>query len=182
MIPTCPTIRVYVLRGFAEKLRVEDEYFNEDEFDEDLSDYLKHDWAKVTRVFVDKSLKTGDTEHGYGTEVESAGRWSQHGFSVSHPLFGDRAEPKIPFPFPVSYDLNVMPPLAFPLTVDRKAIVVSEEARRLCNVVSETISLAFLQVLGKAVVRGKEQFFRRLARADSAKSQPFLRALDKFLT
>jgi hypothetical protein len=33
-------IRVYILRGFAEKLRLEDESFNEDEFDEDLSDYL----------------------------------------------------------------------------------------------------------------------------------------------
>lgn len=172
-------IRVYILQGFVEKLRIEDEDY--DESDEDLSDYLSHTWGKITRVFVDKSLKTGQVEHGYGTQVQSEGRWSQHGFSVAHPLFGEHTEPQVPFAFPVSYDLNVIPPLAFPLTADRNAIVLSDEARRICNGFSETISLAFFQTVGTAVVRAKERFFRKLAGDEKEESQPFLQALDKFL-
>lgn len=175
-------LRVYVLQGFVERLTIEGDEDDIEEFDDELSNYMTHQWSYIETVYVDRSVKTRQIEESFSFTVNSEGRWSQHGFSVEHSLFGrNTTPPYISFPFPVRYDLNVLPPLALPLTADRNAIVLTDEARRICDHLTEIISLAFFQTLGTALVRANESFFRTIVAKGKDETGAFLAALNRFI-
>jgi hypothetical protein len=166
----------------------DDDYsLSSDDEDEDLSNYLEHKWSFIEMVHVDRTVKDGITK-GYSVHASSRGRWSQHGFAVKQALFsssthwGTRPEPPfVPFPFQVTYDLNILPPVALPLTADRNGIILSEESLRICSLLAEKLSMAFFRSLGTAAVRGQRTFFESMAALGKDEGTPFLRALNEFL-
>jgi hypothetical protein len=114
------------------------------------AEYICHS----TRGTIETSQTTfnrhGDEIDSSWTDVVSSkGRWSQQGFGVPYPLFRDNSDwsfrhsqqaPKVHFPFPVHYDLNLHSSFVLPLSAERKNILPLSQATDVCGRLARVIA------------------------------------------
>jgi molecular chaperone HtpG len=135
----------------------------------------------------EQRLARGGSSTGYSIAVDNRGTWTQQGFAVVHPLFAKHSHwhevsegPNIPFPLPVSYNIDLTGPLTMSLSADRKRILPTVENKKICAEICSMISGLLFAELGNDRVRQNEAFFRQIGES-CGESEVFLGALASFL-
>jgi hypothetical protein len=143
-----------VLDGLVCHLELSNESFYCDELGERLCDRLDHQHGYIRHVYIDYSARDNGITEAFGVAIPSAGRWSQRGFCVPHPLFVQHSTwPQttpaglIAFPFPVLYDIDFSGEFAVNLTADRLRPTSDVRSREVANRVSDILIHLIVQQL-----------------------------------